>query len=354
LPNTVPSVGIDRGTLDKSTNPPTWTTDHVNGHFVRATVGQQQPAYLASVLGFSTINIGAQAFAQVQNPQNICALALGRIPPNSGGSFTTSGSVTFTGNGCALMSDDTVKFASQPTFPPGSNWSVGAVNGCVNSGWCGNPGVPYNYYMTPAVNPLSKLDSDFTTASGSGNPCTGFNGNNANVTNGQTCSIAANTPSTAYSGNLTVNNGGTATFATNGTFFFKDAAISLSGTVTGTNVNIVLLGNSSLSITGGNVNLSANTSNTQYPDLSGVLIDDQAPNRSNLAVNINGNGTSTLNGAMYFPNVGVTYGGTAGIANTTCSAVIANTLTISGNAYMSTNNCVAGTFAQTQVVSLVL
>ena len=36
------------------------------GNFVQATVSQQQPTYLAEVLGLSTVNIGATAIAQVK------------------------------------------------------------------------------------------------------------------------------------------------------------------------------------------------------------------------------------------------------------------------------------------------
>jgi hypothetical protein len=63
---------------------------------------------------------------------------------------------------------------------------------------------------------------------------------------------------------------------------------------TGTGVTLVLLGDSSLSISGGTVNLYAPTTNGTYPDLSGVLIDDQAPNKSNNAVTVNGGGTVEL------------------------------------------------------------
>ncbi|MBN8966128.1 MAG: pilus assembly protein TadG, partial [Rhizobiales bacterium] len=93
--------------------------------------------------------------------------------------------------------------------------------------------------------------------------------------------------------------------------------------------------------------------NTTYPALSGVLIDDQAPNKSNNAVNINGGGAVALGGAMYFPNVDVTWNGTTANTNTTCSQVIANSLTMGGGAYMSTSGCVPSTIAQTQVVALV-
>jgi hypothetical protein len=56
---------------------------------------------------------------------------------------------------------------------------------------------------------------------------------------------------------------------------------------------------------------------------------------------------------MYFPNADVTWNGTTGNINTTCTAVIAKTITIGGNAFMSTQNCVPGTIAHTQVVALV-
>jgi hypothetical protein len=103
----------------------------------------------------------------------------------------------------------------------------------------------------------------------------------------------------------------------------------------------------------GTVSLSAPTVNTFDSDLNGVLIDDQAPDKSKNAVNINGNGSISLGGAMYFPNVEVSYGGTTQNANTACSQVIANSIKINGNAYMSTDNCAPGTIGKTQVVALV-
>jgi hypothetical protein len=140
-----------------------------------------------------------------------------------------------------------------------------------------------------------------------------------------------------------------------GTYFFYNATIKINGgQVTGTGVTLVLLGDSSLSISGGaTVSLSAPTTNTTSSDLNGVLIDDQASNKSKNAVTINGGGTVALGGAMYFPNVDVTWNGTAANSHTTCSEVVANTLTMGGGAYMSTKNCTKNTIAQTQVVALV-
>ena len=149
--------------------------------------------------------------------------------------------------------------------------------------------------------------------------------------------------------------GDTVNFAP-GTYFFYNATIKINGgTVTGTDVTLVLLGNSSLSISGGTVNLSAPAINTTSSHLNGVLIDDQAPNKSKNAVTVNGGGTVKLGGAMYFPNADVYWGGTAASSFTTCSMVIANTLTINGNAYLSTNGCDPDLkdHFKTQVVALV-
>ena len=49
---------------------------------------------------------------------------------------------------------------------------------------------------------------------------------------------------------------------------------------------------------------------------------------------------------MYFPNVDVTWNGTAANTHTTCSMVTANTLTMSGGAYMSTQNCAKNTIVK--------
>ena len=71
----------DRADRDRRLQCGTFTTPPAGtGNAVRATVSQQQPGYLAAVLGLTTVNIPAQAIAQVQNPSKLCALALGPDP----------------------------------------------------------------------------------------------------------------------------------------------------------------------------------------------------------------------------------------------------------------------------------
>jgi Flp pilus assembly protein TadG len=320
-----------------------------SGTFVRANVSQQQPAYLAGILGLSTVTIGATAVAQVIQPKQICGLGLGRYSgkgsPTSALEF--AGSETMSGNGCGFQSDNTVKYASAPSFN-GTGWAVYSSTGCVHSGTC-DPGVPFNYSMQPATNPLSKLDSESFNSATTNNP--------PKQCQSSPCTISPNSPTAAY-GDLKVTNGNTVTFTSGGTYFFYNANITINGgTVTGTSVNIVLLGTSSLSITGGTVTLSANFNNTTYPDLNGVLFDDQAPNKSNLAVTINGGASVTiaLGGSMYFPNVDVTMSGNSQNANTNCTEVVANSIKFGGGTnYLSTQGCATtNTVPMTQVVVLV-
>jgi hypothetical protein len=361
---TTQTVQIDRGTYAGNT----WTTS-ATGNFVRATASQHQPAYLAAVLGLSTVDIGARAIVEIKNPKDLCAFGLGPSSP----ALTIGGSSKITGNGCGLMSDTSVKYNSTPTFN-GSGWAVNAVNGCLASvGHCALS-VPYNYNMLPATNPLKVLDTEaFNSRTGTADPLnkmvtTTPSGCPASLPPGITAtkcySVTPNSGGTGAYKDLSVSTNDWVDFAP-GTYFFYNATIKISGgTVTcntctsaaTSGVTLVLLGTTStISMTGGTVKLSAAASNLFSHDLDGVLIDDQAQNAnaSKIAVNISGGGTSTFGGALYFPYADVSYGGSVQNTNTTCTEVIAKTLTINGDSYLSTQNCASGTVAHSQVVALV-
>ncbi|WP_108518798.1 pilus assembly protein TadG-related protein [Bradyrhizobium algeriense] len=346
------TVQIDIGNYNADT-----FTAAGNGNAVRARVSQQQPAYLAAVLGLTTVNIPAQAIALVEKPSKVCGLALGP-DPNGGGALKLGGNVSNNGSGCPLASDASVQFASTPSFN-GSGWAVFGATGCSPASTCASPGVTHNYFMPPALDPLQGLNTaSFNTRTGNTqsnatkvtcpatNPLTGLP-----YPNGSKCyDLPPNDNGGAYNGNFSWSGQDYVTFTAPGTYFFYNASVNITGaTVTGVGVNIVLLGNSSLTINGGNINLSALENNTTYPALNGVLIDDQ----TSANVNIGGNGVIKLAGAMYFPKADVSFGGTVQPNNTTCSQVIAKTLTMTGSAYLSTDGCVPATIAYTQIVALV-
>lgn len=335
-------VKIDIGDYVGDYNSGTFTTPPKGtGNAVRAIVSQQQPAYLAAVLGFKTVNIPAQAIALVQNPTKLCALALG---PDSG-ALKLGGNLSNNGTGCGMMSDTTVQFASTPTFT-GTGWAVYGQTGCTPVSTCGNVTVTHNYFMPNATNPLSKLDGEsFNSRTGNTSPSCPVQADGWNhCTPNSTGSGAYGSFPTVSTGNKYILDPGT--------YFFYKATIKITGgQLKGTGVTLVLLGDSQLTINGGTVDLAAPATNSFSSDLNGVLIDDQASNKSSNQVKINGGGTVSLGGAMYFPHVDVSWGGTTASTNTTCAEVIAKTIDMSGGGYLNTQGC--GPVAYTQVVALV-
>jgi hypothetical protein len=344
-PNTTQTVSVVQGTYTAGA----WSSSG-SGKHVLATVTQTQPGYLAQIIGMSTVTIRASAVVQIQDPKPTCAIGLG---PGAD-ALVLGGSTSITGTGCGLMSNTNVKYNGTPSFT-GSGWAVNAVDGCkAPSSHCSSlSGAGYNYNMLPTKNPLSVLDTKgFNSRSTpSTSPCGG------RVNNNQTCNLTPNSGGGVY-GSLAVASGGTLNLAA-GTYFFYNATISLSGAVIGTGVTLVLLGDnggdSSFTISGGNVTLSAPTTNTFDSDLNGVLIDDQATNSNanKIAVTIGGNSTTTLGGAMYFPNAAVSYSGGAANTSTSCTEVIARSLTIGSNSYLSSSGCTSNTLGTTKVIAMV-
>ncbi|GAA0029161.1 TadG family pilus assembly protein [Bradyrhizobium ottawaense] len=240
------AVQIDIGDYNAGafTTPPAGT-----GNAVRARVSQQQPAYLAAVLGLTTINIPTQAIAMVQQPTKACVLALG---PDTG-ALKLAGNLSNNGTGNARCRARVL--ASTPTFT-GSGWAVYGVSGCTPTGSCSNVSVPHNYFMTYASNPLSKLDTaSFNSRTGNTNmPCT------LQVDGWKHC--APNSAGTGAYGNFTVQNGDKYVLDP-GTYIFYKANIKMTGgQLKGTGVTLVLLGDSQLTINGGTADLSAPATNT--------------------------------------------------------------------------------------------
>ncbi len=134
---------------------------HTAEILVQATVSQQQPTYLAKLLGLSTVNIGAQAVAQVNSlAKPPCVLALT-------GSFSFQGSANINAPGCDIASNGTATDALNFTGGGMSlallRPSLSAAGGCSGAAmFCGSALT----YRPPATNPFSALDSALTTLCG--------------------------------------------------------------------------------------------------------------------------------------------------------------------------------------------
>jgi len=147
---------------------------------------------------------------------------------------------------------------------------------------------------------------------------------------------------------LPVNNGcyssisitGNAAFPSNSVFYVSGGLFSISGngTVTGSNVTIVLFNNAHISITGNtNVQLTAPNAGPW----KGILFwQDKASTACPPCTSdtISGGAATALTGVLYFPHGNADFGGN----NTSnCTVLIANTVTFHGTPALSAAGCAA-------------
>jgi hypothetical protein len=341
---TTQAVSIDIGTFAAGT----WTTS-AGGSFVRATVSQTQPTYLAAVLGsLSTLTIGAQAIAQVQQVAQPCVLAL-------------TGSISFQGSpninaGCGMASNSTASNALD--FTGGGMTITGtplyAAGGCTGSStFCGTALT----YAPPITNPFAALDAvTMPTLS--------------NCTGGALTAYSAATPCKNNNFSVSGNSSKSPPALTGGVYFIS-GTLSLHGgaTITGTALFILLPG-ASIDTAGGSaitITANASVSSSQVPSafssytapsctasnaclFNNLAIYDQ----SNVGVTMKGNSNVTFNGDMYLPNAQVTFQGNPTV--TACGQLVAQSIAFNGNATFDNSGCKnnfhTGT-PQTQVVALV-
>ena len=319
----------------------------VNGNFVQAIVSQQQPAYLAKVLGLSTVNIGAQAIAQVKSlPRPPCALTLT-------GSFSFQGSANVNAPGCDIASNDTANNAlnftgggiSLGTPPP----SLSAAGGCSGAAtYCGSALT----YRAPATNPFSNLDSDLTTLCG------------ANPSLPATCGLSttgpckpgsspiAYTAATPCANNGITTKGNAAVTLPPGVYFIS-GTLTLKGgsSLTGTGVTIVLLPGATIDTKGGGTLALAGPittpATTSLPPafqsdaslFKGMAIYDA----SATAVQFGGTSNINITGNIYAPTAAVTFQGdpVLNLGGNNCGELVAASIAFNGNATFDDSGCAA-------------
>ncbi|WP_158231251.1 pilus assembly protein TadG-related protein [Bradyrhizobium sp. C9] len=310
-----------------------WNGTSCNGGancFVQATITQQQPAYLARMLGMSTINVGATAVAQVDNSlaQPPCVLAVT-------GSVTFQGSATVSSPTCGISSNSSASNAIG--FVGNSGISVNApsytVGGCSQTGGSQCTGV--KTYQQPIPDPLSTVSTALTALKTSA-----FANKNGTTTAQpyETCSC--------YNSNNNVSL--TYPPALSGTYYFTgNVTINGSPTIKGT-ATLVFFAGATLTITGSpTIQLtgmgapSGPLSSTVLAKMAKLVIYDGETTRGNQSVNISGNSTSYFNGIVYAPNATLNYSGNSSSSApaTGCYEVIAAAVNFQGNTKLDNSLC---------------
>jgi Flp pilus assembly protein TadG len=318
------------------------TWNGVNGNFVQATVGQTQPAYLATVLGLTTVSINAQAVAAVNSlPNPPCALALT-------GQISFQGSANVNAPGCDIASNDTASNAlnftgggiSLGTPPP----SLSAAGGCSGAAtYCGGALT----YRAPATDPFSNLDSDLTKLCGS----------NPTATCGlSSCSgsgLVAYTASTPCTNNGVKTKGNTAVTLNPGVYFISGTLTMVGGSsLTGSGVTFILLPGATIDTKGGGIlTLAGPTSAPAASSLPSAFQSDASLfkgmalyDASSSAAQFGGTSNINITGNIYAPTAAVTFQGnpTLNLGNgNNCGELIAASVAFNGNPTFNDSGCAA-------------
>jgi len=311
------SVQVDRGTYAGGA----WSSG-ASGSFVRVVASQQQPAYLTSLLGLSTLNITATAIAKVQSVATPpCALALT-------GSISFQGSPNINAPNCGMATNSAA--ANALNFTGGGMsmnlGSLSSVGGCTGAAQFCNTALTYT--AAPITNPFSPLDGVTLPTL-------------ANCSGGNLVAYSAATP--CKNNNYTLT--GNTDVVLPGGVYFISGTLSLKGNASlkGTALFILLPG-ASFSMKGtGTIIMTGNTTvtATQLPSVlqpyASLLANMSIYDRDTAAVTFGGNSQVTFNGTMYLPNAAVTFQGNPTVNG--CGELIAQSIAFNGNATFDSTGC---------------
>lgn len=335
------------------------TITPIGADSVQATVTQTQPAYLAKVLGLSTVTIGATAIAKVVQPAKLpCALAL------SGPITFQDAAVQVNAPNCGIASNGTPIGIDFKVAPKQLNvGSLSTAGGCTGS-LCGS----VSTFAAPVINPFTALTGAITgltlpKCSGSTlKPYATGSCANDNITINSATSI---TDSGVYffSGGLSLGGNGslrTCTGAANDPDPVCITPIQLAkGQITATIIVLPVSGKTSLKMAGGSsFNITApKTAPSALPSqLASVanLLSNMALFDPEASPQITGTSTMAGSGVFYLPNANpLNFQGDPTSAGSTCTEVIAASIKFSGTPNFDNSGCPESIKLKSQYVRLV-
>jgi Flp pilus assembly protein TadG len=306
-------------------NPPSTGPNSSNSAYVEAIVTGSEPTYFLRLLGVNSMTVSARAVAYEGNGAN-CIYVLN---PSASAALSVNGNVTIQ-TSCGLLVDSSSSSGISAT----GNVTVTAPT----IGVVGNYSKTGNVSFTPtpktgiiaASDPLAYLTAP--TVGSCAHTNFSLSGNTGS--SGSPYQLYAGT----YCGGITVNGNSWLHFNA-GTYILAGGGMQISGNsiMSGTGVTFY-----NTSGTGGygaitlNGNSQANFSAPTSGALAGILFfQDRSIPSSGAASTINGNSSSTFDGAVYFPTTAVTYNGNSSSSGYTI--VVANELTLNGNASLGNN-----------------
>jgi hypothetical protein len=307
--------------------------NNVNAVHVKLSTRQRLP-FSAMFMRNNPPIVSAEATAAYFNNGLFCVLALDN-------SATTG--LTMLGNstvnlGCGMAADST---GANAVTASGSSTVYATPISAVG-------GIPSSSNYAPGTQLLpgsSALDDPYANLP---NPVLPACGAALSVNSNKTQSVANPTGVTCFSGGININ--GTVTFAP-GIYYVDGGVVSFGAqaSVTGAGVTFILTSATAatnpssiatLSINGG---ATINLTPMATGPYAGILFYQDRRAQDSGTNKVNGNASSVLEGAFYFPSQALQFNGTSGMVSN-CIQIIAKRVTFTGNTSI-TNNCPVGSGA---------
>jgi len=314
-------------------NPPTSGNYTTNHNAFEVIISQPQPMWFAGLFLSSAPTASARAVAVAGVSGNYCILLL----QPTGTDISLQGSPALNTPNCNIQVDSTSSSAVNIVGSASITASVLSTSGNVSLQGAAHINATVKTAVTTVRDPYSLVtipaSSTWLGTGQSSCQTVTFPGNNSTVTLNPGC----------YTGTISVPSQGTLKLNA-GTYYIDQGSISSNGgTITGTNVTIVLT-----SSTGSNystISLGGNSSVTLTPPSSGtfsgivVYGDRNAP--SSTSMSLGGGSNQSYTGALYFPSTSLSFGGDA--TTVACTQIIAQTISFSGNSSFNSSCSGVGT-----------
>jgi len=306
-------------------NPPSTGPNAANSAYVEAIVSKPEPTYFMRALGVGTLTVSARAVAYEGNGPNCIYV----MDPSASGAFSANGNVAVNSS-CGLLVDS----SSSSGLSVNGNVTITAPN----IGVVGNYSQNGNSTLTPtpktgviaASDPLAYLQAP--TVGSCAHTNFSLNGNN-----GSSGSPYQMYPGT-YCGGISVNGNSTLHFNA-GTYVLAGGGMNINGnsTMSGSGVTFYnTTGSGGYGAITLNGNSQANFSAPTSGSLAGILFfQDRSIPAGAAGSTINGNSSSTFDGAIYFATTTVNFNGNSSANG--YSILVADKLVLNGNSSLGSN-----------------
>jgi Flp pilus assembly protein TadG len=297
---------------------------------VEVLISQSQPRLLSALFGNDPVLIKARSVA-LPNAGTGCVLALN---PTASSAVAVSGSNQLNLINCNLYSDSnaspSLNVSGSATVSANQVGVVGNISGA--SSITAVNGIRTG--MRPLADPYANVSPPLEPNCSNAKITVNSNGKNTSLSPG------------CYGGNITVNAGATLNLDP-GIYYLDGANLSVAGnaTINGTGVTLVFTGSGSnwgtASIgSNANVNLTAPTSGTTQ----GIVLYGDRKMPVGTAFSLTGGGSQNFGGAIYLPKANLSFSGGNGTV-TSCTKIIADTISFSGTSNLQVNCTALGTAA---------